>query len=660
MTGGDTGRLRWVIWLLAIAVLLPSAGLLWLVGRGMQSERLAVRQRLEETYRRLADAAVEELEETWRQFDAPHSGEVDRAARFHAWMDAGAGGPTPDTVLVYTPDPRLVYPPLPAGEAWTDSSGDDPVFRSAWRLEFVARDPGAAAAAYRRAVQGNTSADLRLAGLAAAVRCLEKAGRAEEAMDLASDVLQTLPPAALNGPQAGRLLRLRLHYIELLAEGDAPAAHDEAHRLIEEILAPRMPLEPTPDRHFVLRRALDPSFSLHHLGLDPELTARARRALDAESMALNLLEEIEYPSRLALHPERVLFAVDGAVGAVIEEPEGPVVLIYGVKTLIDFLSGATGRHLPEGVHLAVTPPGTPTPGPSAGVMLLQADLGTYFPGWRMLWIAEDGGALDAVARRQTALYAWIGLLVIGLLVSAGTVSIQLVSREMRFHRLKNDFVATVTHELKTPLASTRVLVDTLLENGAEDTRQRTEYLEMIARENCRLSALIDRFLTFSRMERGKHTIVPEPCDPGELVRNAVEAAQMHCRDTTTIDIDVEPDLPSVAADPDAMVTVLVNLLDNAVKYTGRDKQIGIRVSRSRDGVAFAVHDNGVGIPRRAWKRIFATFYQVDQSLSRSVGGCGLGLSIVDFIVRQHGGRVAVSSRVGAGSIFTVVLPVAIA
>jgi signal transduction histidine kinase len=116
------------------------------------------------------------------------------------------------------------------------------------------------------------------------------------------------------------------------------------------------------------------------------------------------------------------------------------------------------------------------------------------------------------------------------------------------------------------------------------------------------------------------------------------------------------DLPPVIGDREALVTVLVNLLDNAHKYTGDDKHVVLRASASGEQVCLEVQDNGIGIPRRAMRKVFDRFYQVDQSLARKTGGCGLGLSIVRFIIEAHEGTIEVDSQVGKGSVFTVRLP----
>jgi signal transduction histidine kinase len=449
--------------------------------------------------------------------------------------------------------------------------------------------------------------------------------------------------------------------MELRCRIDPPNAESAVLALLTELTAPDSPATPAADRISALRRALARYHELDGVTPDPALASRAERRLASETIAAGLLSGAGTPSRLVRHPSRVLFPLGQGksdYGVIVDLPRGSALLVFTTDTLTAFLRRTASAQLPPELHVRIaSPEGSGAAEPNAP-RLVDAGLGPGFPGWRLHGYLDGDHALDDAAQQQIALYAWIGILAICLLVAAGATSIQLLSREIRFHRLKNDFVATVTHELKTPLASSRVLVDTLLENGAHDAQQRTEYLEMIARENARLTGLIERFLTFSRMERGKHSVALEACDPADLVTRAVEAVQMHCLDGTAIAVDLEPDLPPLEADPDAVVTVLVNLLDNAVKYSGEPKHIGIRAWQQDETIRFAVHDNGVGIPRRARKRIFAKFYQVDRSLSRSVGGCGLGLSIVDYLVRQHKGHITVDSKPGTGSTFTVTFPLA--
>jgi signal transduction histidine kinase len=265
----------------------------------------------------------------------------------------------------------------------------------------------------------------------------------------------------------------------------------------------------------------------------------------------------------------------------------------------------------------------------------------------------------SVATSRKAAYLWTGGAGIVLIVVLACTVAGFVSRQMRLTRLKNDLIATVSHELKTPLASMRMLVDTLLEGRYRDQDRVREYLQLVGRENQRLSRLIDNFLAFSRMERNKHAFQFTEVEVGEIVAAAVEAVQdRFAAPCCQLEVDVAPDLPAVFGDRDALTTVLLNLLDNAHKYTRDDKHVRIRAYTQDSQAVIEVRDNGIGIPRRAQRRIFDRFYQVDQSLTRKAGGCGLGLSIVQFIVTAHGGSIAVASDVASGTTFTVRLPAA--
>jgi signal transduction histidine kinase len=239
------------------------------------------------------------------------------------------------------------------------------------------------------------------------------------------------------------------------------------------------------------------------------------------------------------------------------------------------------------------------------------------------------------------------------------LAVRLLRRQTTLARLKNDLAATVSHELKTPLASMRVLVDTLLSSEKLNEQTTREYLQLIAQENERLSRLIQNFLTFSRMERKKHTFLLSPLPASEIIDAAVDAVRERFQAPgCSFEAQVDPDLPIVMCDRDALAAALINLLDNAWKYSGDIKHIVLRARSESGKVIFSVQDNGIGIARSDSKRIFQSFYQIDQRLSRAESGCGLGLSIVQFITTAHDGDVSVESEPGRGSTFTICLPAA--
>jgi signal transduction histidine kinase len=281
------------------------------------------------------------------------------------------------------------------------------------------------------------------------------------------------------------------------------------------------------------------------------------------------------------------------------------------------------------------------------------------PGWQISFALLDNRPWEEAAHRRTATYVWLASAVIAAAVLAGLFAGQYLRRQTRLNRLKTDLLAAVSHELKTPLAAMRLLVETLLEDEHPNAQKTREYLELIDGENLRLTRLVRNFLTFSRIERNRQRFELAETSPAAVVDSAVAAMRERlqapdCR----LDVELSPGLPAVLADQDALTTVLLNLLDNASKYTPAEKRIRVRAYRENGRLIFDVADNGIGIASREQKRIFRRFYQVDRRLARETGGCGLGLSIVEFIVRAHGGAVAVESRPGAGSTFRFWLPCA--
>jgi signal transduction histidine kinase len=325
---------------------------------------------------------------------------------------------------------------------------------------------------------------------------------------------------------------------------------------------------------------------------------------------------------------------------------GRVTALYRTATILAAMRGILDDG-GKGVRFAAVPPGMPSGGDAIAA-------GGMLPGWQLSISVVDPRLVEDAARGRMASYLWAGYLVIGAMAITGLFVGQSFRKQMRLARLKTDLVAAVSHELKTPLSSMRLLVDSLLADTEFDAKKTREYLQLVAGENLRLTRLVENFLTFSRIERNRQRFEFEQIEPADIVASAAAVMRERLND---LNVDVEPGLPAIQADPDALLTALVNLLDNAWKYTRAEKRICLRARREAGQVVFAVEDNGIGIAAREQKRIFRRFYQVDARLARETGGCGLGLTIVDSIARAHGGSVRVASQVGAGSTFSLCLPV---
>jgi two-component system phosphate regulon sensor histidine kinase PhoR len=242
---------------------------------------------------------------------------------------------------------------------------------------------------------------------------------------------------------------------------------------------------------------------------------------------------------------------------------------------------------------------------------------------------------------------------------AGTAAtLAVLSREAKVARLQTDFVNKVSHDLRTPLTSIRMFVETLQLGRLQDPAKQNEALQIISEETTRLSALINRLLDWARMESGRRSyqLRREPVDA--IVDDALAAfAPQRLDPRVKVTRTVAPELPPVMADRQALAEALLDLLNNAYKYTnGEEKRIEVRASRAGPTVLLEVADNGPGIPPREQKRIFDKFYRGSEPLLRTIEGTGLGLAMVKHIVGGHGGKVTVASDVGKGATFTIALP----
>jgi two-component system phosphate regulon sensor histidine kinase PhoR len=255
-----------------------------------------------------------------------------------------------------------------------------------------------------------------------------------------------------------------------------------------------------------------------------------------------------------------------------------------------------------------------------------------------------------------------GGIILALVVTTivGTaVVLSVVYREAEVARLQTDFVNKVSHDLRTPLTSIRMFVETLQLGRLQDPVRQAEALEIISDETARLSMLINRLLDWARMESGRRSYTLRRARIDAVVDTALQAFEPQClAGNVQVTRTVEPGLPEVMADPQALVEALLNLLNNAHKYTGPEKRITVAARHEDGAVLVSVSDNGPGIQRRDQKRIFEKFYRAQDPLSREIEGTGLGLAMVKHIVGAHGGRVDVESDIGKGAKFTIVLPIA--
>jgi nitrogen-specific signal transduction histidine kinase len=662
--------MRWVVLLLAVAVILPTVGLLWFISQVVSNERLAVRQKLTTIYK-------EQLEKTLHQTDT-------RLSKYYELLDNkefqahpyrkklfAAGQNNFAGLIVYNANGQRVYPLLSSeiGDA-VESSAD---FKDAWELEFVQHQFSQAVEIYEQ--KAMDAADrLRLTALIGKSRCLAKLEKPDEAIVVCKEVAfssleKTAAPALLVLIGNARLLLLNLTQ-------DNPAYSELFKQTFEQLAS-------------MLYSVNEAGFALpadHNLFLAQALAGIARRKtlpdneknfrlsdferlIAAEDLSIRVAENFPEADtlenvkenklqHLPLYSELAEPIVGETLYCLYHKTNGTSVLaLLSTENIASiFANVGTDFRNSDVAYRIVDESGRFVAGADEIVdePFVTAPLGKDFPGWKIELSFKEGDVFEKAASRHVAVYVWTGVLVIVLILLAGGFAAQAVRKQIKLNKLKNDFIATVSHELKTPLASIRLLVDTLLEGNYKDQQQVTDYFQLVSKENERLTRLVDNFLTFSRMERNKQTFAMARTSPSRIARAAAEVIKTKFNaGRCDFQLQIADNLPDVFADHDVMVTAIVNLLDNSYKYSYDNKKIELKVFSENNLVCFSVKDNGIGMNRRQIKKIFDRFYQADTSLSRRAEGTGLGLSIVKFIVDAHKGTISVDSVPGQGTTFTV-------
>jgi signal transduction histidine kinase/tetratricopeptide (TPR) repeat protein len=297
-----------------------------------------------------------------------------------------------------------------------------------------------------------------------------------------------------------------------------------------------------------------------------------------------------------------------------------------------------------------------TPVPSA--FLAAENFVEILPSWKVGLFHRDGRSISELIWREKATYlAFLGgtllVMILGIFLT-----VRAAAHEVALSRLKSDFVSNVSHEFKTPLALIRMFGETLETGMVEDEAKRREFYRIIRAESERLTHLINKVLDFSRIDAGVKQYDFREADVVEAIRNTLDTYRFQTRD---LGFTIDAQLPSHPVmgriDPDAVSEALLNLLDNATKYSGESRHIGVTVNTSESSITVSVEDHGVGIPKEDLPNIFGKFYRARTQQTQETPGSSLGLALVKHIVEAHGGRVGVESELGRGSRFFFEIPI---
>ncbi len=277
--------------------------------------------------------------------------------------------------------------------------------------------------------------------------------------------------------------------------------------------------------------------------------------------------------------------------------------------------------------------------------------------WRVR-TAYEGGDIADIVRRQTNQQRLLWSIVAFVAAAGLALTARAAIREVRVADMKSDFVASVSHELKTPLAKIQLFADTLKAGRAKSPEKVLEYAEIISNQAGKLSQQIAGILDFGRIEAGGRQYQMEEIDIRAVLSSALASFEHELYQNG---FDVELNVPDgevpVNGSAEGLRQVFENVISNAIKYSGKNRFLNVTLHAVNGHVQVDFTDRGVGVPKREHAKIFRKFYRSSQSISKSVTGSGLGLAIVEHIVKAHGGRVTVTSVPGQGSTFAIILPV---
>lgn len=284
-------------------------------------------------------------------------------------------------------------------------------------------------------------------------------------------------------------------------------------------------------------------------------------------------------------------------------------------------------------------------------------VGRRFPStlynWRLQVAPKEAPLLTA--QQQSGFATEVGLIALAFaIILLGVVFlIYAATKERRLNMLRSEFVANVSHELKTPLSVVRMFSEMLLSGRVRSEEKEKQYLEIICRESERLSALIENVLDFSAIERGKQSYQMRDGDLLDVANRAIETFRFRAEN---VELEVHGEIPAVAFDEQAVLLAIMNLLDNAVKYGGADNPVHLIVERGRRHVYVRVRDHGPGIPKSDHRRVFQRFYRV-RGTAAQTRGSGIGLSLVKRIVEAHDGKAWADNAEDGGAILSFSLPI---
>ena len=614
--------------LIAGVTVVPLLILVWLGWRLLEQDVALEQQQIEQRVERAADLIVAALRR--------------KVSLVEDQLGSGRSS-WPDGILVadFREDgvrvqaARVAY--LPVVPSLPEASSS--LFAEGERLEFVHRSPEAAANWFRPLSESPHRA-VAAGGLVRLGRTLTKADRVDDAaaayqrLTTFDDVSVGGVPASLVGRYAlGRLLQRNGGQLELQKLGVT---------LRDDLLNGRWPI-------------LEPVYRLYVADATNWSGASRSAASEifAEVLSMLWLRWSAVPPALRAASIRETVNVGSDTLTVLTRSvDGASRVAIATAAAVESEWMAPLESLSHAHHVQIDIQGPDTPD-AGGVRRGAADSG--LPWGLTISTLQPPPEQSAFAFRRYSLIAGFAL-ILAMAALAGYSIVRAVNRELMVARMQSEFVATVSHEFRTPLTTLRQFTDMLRDQPSLSSERRSLAYEAQSRATERLTRLVESMLDFGRMEAGAHRYRFEARDCTALVRRIVDEYSNVARSSGHSVAFAGNGSAPIDGDEEALSTAVRNLLDNAVKYSPQAQTVEVDVQRRNGDVFLSVRDHGIGIPRHERDQIFTKFHRGEQARTRGIKGTGIGLAMVHEIVKAHHGRIEVESSPGAGSTFTIVLP----
>ncbi len=673
---------------LALGVLIPSMSILWFMTQALNNERLAASQKVALAYR----SQLENIDQTWQHY-------------WHQTLQALAEQSLSNNHLQTVTSARLFFKQaiinnhaqgivvaLPHAESSTDSESIKTLYpnnslalstqnslsspmvnrlqQQAQMLEFTEQNYSAAILKYQQLLALDTPIEQHLQYLLFTARLLVKSEQYVQAFQLISEQLlasQHKNKTTSSGRNIAVNALIMGRKILLSAPQESWSNKDALSRHLLSIASERA-LDytlsiPAAQRYFLMqefnqRVEESPLFSAEKLSQKFVLSLTNQQVARLSSSQLTYLANLDSWAIKITN----LHLSHKHTDSVTAEPYY-VIALFTQEQLNQTLQSLVS--LPSDIEVLLSTPFDHKPHSGSDFIVQMSTTTDTTPNWSILLRYKtqiDKPKLATSTLSNIYLYFTVAIVLIAIFTIIALYVSKHLLKQKKLHLLKTDLMTTITHELKTPLSSSRLLIEILLTREKPLDQQTIDYLTLIDDENIRLSRLIDNFLTFSKMETSKPIFDFQDCDLNDIVNSALQPFKKKLiADGFQLAVNLGRLEDKVTGDFDLLVVVISNLIENAYKYSSHQKILRIQTSnvqyQNKQWLSVKVTDTGIGISEQCQKSIFQRFYRADSQLSQSVSGCGLGLYIAQDLIEQHQGMIEVESQLTKGSTFTLYLPI---